>query len=224
MNKCKDCTEKSIASKCLNKREFEILETNSVEVNFKKGDVIFKQEALTLNVAYLKKGLVKLHIKGHNRDKILRIVKAPSYLGIPTTFGDRINHFSATALEETSVCFIDAVHFKNFILSNGRFAYEIIVDICKNELTDYQRYLSHDYKQVPGRLAETILCLSDKIFENPTFNIPLNRSEIGDLIGTTRESVSRVLNEFNNEKIIEINASEIKIVNRKLLEDISEKG
>jgi CRP-like cAMP-binding protein len=226
MNKhvCKDCRIKSAAAQHLNDKEFEILENNSVNVRFKKGEIIFKQDALSLNVAYLKNGLVKLHMHGPSKEKILKIVKAPVYLGIPTTFGDKVNQFSATALEDTSVCFIDSNLFRNFIFSNGKFAYEIIVELCQSELFDYQRYASLAQKQVPGLVAESILCLADKIYEKDTFPFPLTRGEMGDLIGTTRESVSRVLTDFCNEKIIEVNSNDVKILNKELLIQISEKG
>jgi len=151
-------------------------------------------------------------------------MKAPSYLGIPTTFGDKINQFSATAVEDSTVCFIDSSLFRNFIYTNGKFAYEIIVELCKNELMDYQRYANQAQKQIPGRVAETLLCFSEKIFEKTNFTLPLTRGEMGDLIGTSRESVSRMLTDLSNEKVIEINGNEISIINKDLLAQISEKG
>ena len=223
-HKCKGCSFKSDAAKNLNDTEFEILENNSVQVNFKKGEIIIKQNALSLNVAYLRTGIVKLHLQGPTREKILRIVKAPAYIGIPTTFGDKINQFSVTAIEPATVCFIDSTLFTNFIYTNGKFAYEIIAELCRNELNDYQRSASQAQKQITGLVAETLLCLSDKIYESDNFNFPITRSEMGDLIGSSRESVSRVLTEFGNEKIIEINSNEIKILKKDLLKQISDKG
>jgi CRP/FNR family transcriptional regulator len=221
---CKECHAKSAAAKHLNDAEFEILESNSAKVSFKKGEVIFKQDALSLNVAYLHCGIVKLHMRGPTGEKILRIVKAPTYLGIPTTFGDKINQFSATALIDTSVCFIDSNLFRNFIFTNGKFAYEIIVELCKNELFDYKRYTSQSQKQVTGFVAETILCFADKIYMSDQFELPVSRSEFGDLIGTSRESISRVLADLNNEKIIALNTKEISILDKERLNQISERG
>jgi CRP-like cAMP-binding protein len=224
VHNCKDCIIKSSAAKNLSNEEFEVLDKNSVEVAFKKGEIIIKQNALTLNVAYLKTGLVKLHLHGPSREKILKIIKAPTYIGIPTTFGDKINQFSATALEDTTVCFIDSNLFRNFIYSNGKFAYDIIVELCTNELFDYHRYASQAQKQVHGLVAETLLCMANNIFEKDKFNLPLTRSEIGDMVGTSRESISRVFSEFSNEKIIEINSTEISILKKDLLKQISDKG
>jgi CRP/FNR family transcriptional regulator len=221
---CKDCNVKSAATKHLNDGEIEILEVNSAKVGFKKGEIIFKQDALSLNVAYLRSGIAKLHMRGPTGEKILRIVKSPCYLGIPTTFGEKINQFSATALEDTSVCFIDSNLFRNLILSNGKFAYEIIVELCQSELMDYQRFTSQSQKQVPGIVAETILCFADKIFNNDKFELPVSRSEFGDLIGTSRESISRVLTDLNSEKIIALNSKEISILDKERLKQISDKG
>lgn len=221
---CTECMLKSAAEKNLNHEEFDVLRNNSAQVNFKKGEIIFKEGALSLNVTYLRKGIVKLHMRGPAREKILRIVKAPSYLGIPTTLGDKINQFSATALEPTSVCFIDSNYFRSFIQANGKFAYEIIVDLCKNELADYQRFANQSQKQIPGLVAETLLCMSEKIFESERFSFPLTRTEFGDLVGTTRESVSRALSDLANENIIEINSKEIAIINREMLQQISRNG
>jgi CRP/FNR family transcriptional regulator len=221
---CKDCPLKSFAAHNLSEPELDVLDKNSALVHFKKGEIIFKEDALSLNVAYLRSGIVKIHKKGPTGEKILRIMKAPTYLGIPTSMGDKINQFSATALGDTSVCFIDSMTFRNFIFENGRFAYEIIVELCKNELNDYQRFTSQSQKQVPGIVAETLLCMSEKIFESPTFEFPLTRGEMGDLAGTSRESVSRVLTELSSEKIIEFNTREISILDLERLRQISEKG
>lgn len=223
-NNCKDCLTKATAGKSLSEEEFKILQSNSVEVAFKKGEIIIKQDALSLNIAYLKSGLVKLHLHGPSREKILKIVKAPTYIGIPTSFGEKINQFSVTALEETRVCFIDGELFKSFIFKNGEFAYEIILELCRNELFDYKKYASQAQKQLPGLVAETLLCMSEKIFESDSFNIPLTRLELGDMIGTSRESVSRVLTDFSNEKIIKVNGNEISIINKDLLSQISKRG
>jgi CRP-like cAMP-binding protein len=221
---CQDCKIKSAATQFLTPEEFKKLEVNSAEVDFKKGDIIFKQNALSLNVVYLRTGLVKVHMQGPSKEKILRLVKAPSYLGIPTTFGDKINNYSVTALEDTTVCFIDASFFKMLTYGNGQFAYEIIIELCKNELFDQQRSVNQEQKQIPGRVAETILCMSDSLFKKDTFNVPLSRNEFADLIGTSRESLSRILNQFSCENIIKIDGSTIEITDKNRLEKICQKG
>jgi CRP-like cAMP-binding protein len=221
---CENCGLKSSATKKLSSRDLENLSNNCAEVNFKKGDIIFTQNAFSSNIIYVKKGLVKIHMSGPTHEQIIRIKKAPSYLGMPTTFGDKINQYSATALENTSVCFIDLDLFKNFISKNGGFAYEIIIEICHNELNSCIKSVNRIQKQINGRIADALLFFHNDIYGSKEFRLPLSRLELGNFVDASRESVSRILTEFHNEKIIQIKGKTITILNRKLLVTISRNG
>ena len=222
---CQTCKYRSFAISVLDDDQMCMLGNNCTEVNFKKGDIVFKQDAFSLNVAYLKKGLVKLHMKGiAGKEQIIKIAKAPTYLGIPTTIGDKINKYSATAIEDCSVCFIDLEVFKKLILANPQFAYEIILNMCENELTHFRNCLHKTQKNARGLVADTLLNFANNIYENASFTLPLTRNEIADLINSSRELVSRILSEFNNDGIIELNGKEVTITNLELLIKISENG
>ncbi|SDB93114.1 Crp/Fnr family transcriptional regulator [Williamwhitmania taraxaci] len=221
---CKFCTLKSSAAKKLTDSELETMSSNCAEVHFKAGDTIIIQDALSTNVAYIKSGLVKIHIRGPIKEKIMKIAKAPTYLCLPSTFGDKVNHFSATALEKTTVCFIDVTTFKNFIYQNGDFAYQIITDMSKGELLNFHSLINNAQKQNIGRVADAILFFATEIYNSTTFTLPISRQDLGDLLGITRESASRILTDFHNEKILQIEGKKITILNEPLLTQISEKG
>jgi len=221
---CKICNLKSTAAQMLNEVEIGVLQNNCARANFMVGDNIIKQDALSTNVVYVKTGLVKIHIKGPIRERIMKIVKAPTYLCLPSTFGDKINHFSATAIEETTVCFIDVTVFKQFIYTNGDFAFQIILDMSKGELQNFHNCLNNAQKQNIGRIADAILFFADQIYKSNTFTLPVSRQDLADLTGITRESASRILTNFHNEKILGINGRNITILNETLLRQISAKG
>lgn len=221
---CKFCNLKSTATQMLSEKEICVLQNNCARAHFLSGDNIIKQDALSTNVVYIKSGLVKIHIKGPIRERIMKIVKAPAYLCLPSTFGDKINHFSATALEETSVCFIDVTIFKQFIYTNGDFAFQIILDMSKGELQNFHNCLNNAQKQNIGRIADAILFFASEIYKSNMFTLPVSRQDLADLTGITRESASRILSNFHNEKILEIDGRKITVVNEMLLRQISEKG
>ncbi len=221
---CTNCKVRSDLTKSLDQQEFESLAGNCVTVPFKKGELIFKEKTIASNVVYLKTGIVKTHAKGPYKDRIYRIIKAPSFLGIPTTLGDRINNYSATALLDSTACFFEAERFKELIRQNGRFAYSIIENLCQNELLDFSKFTNQSQKQIPGILAETLLYFADHIFENDRFEVPLTRHELGELIGTSRENISRVLNDFKQAKIINVTLKKIEILQKKSLLKISKIG
>jgi len=221
---CKNCSVKSKAAEILSIDELEELERSCNEVFFKKGEVLIKEGTLSSNVIYIKSGLVKIHMKGPRKEMILRLIKAPSYLGLPSIFADRVNQYSATAIENTTACFISFNAFQKFISTNGNFALEIIADLCRNEIKDYHRWVNQSQKNMNGRLADTLLCMSKYIFEKDNFKLPLSQSELGDLTATSRESVCRILNEFSQDGIISQNGKEINLLKKDMLKKISKNG
>ena len=221
---CSFCILKSDAAQNLTSGELSILNKSCVDVDFKKEEVIFKQNALSSNVIYLQSGMVKLIIEGPLRNQILKIKKAPCYLGLPTTMGDKINHYSAIAVVPTRACFIDLSVFKELLRLNPDFSYEIIVELCKNELEQFHRCVNLVQKQIFGRLANNIIQFSEDLFDSDEFDLPLNRNEIADMVCTSRETVSRMLSDLAEENIIKVNGKKIKILNKEMLKKIRENG
>jgi CRP/FNR family transcriptional regulator len=111
-----------------------------------------------------------------------------------------------------------------FVSNNSKFTYQLLAELCKNELTSYRRCINRTQKQVRGNIAENILYFANDIYHSDEFKLPLLREEFGYLIDATRESVSRVLSEFHSEKIIELNKNQIHILNKEMLEKISKNG
>jgi CRP/FNR family transcriptional regulator len=223
-SECKICAIKSQAALKLNDEEIERLSMNCTLVRFRKGDALIKQGTFSTNVAYLRSGLATVHITGPYYEQIVRIVKAPSYLGLPTTFGDKINQYSATALSAAEVCYIDINAFRYLLKENPEFAYEIMMELCRTELEVFYRCANRTQKQMRGKIADVLLEFSNKIFESDIFTLPVTQAEIGNLVDTTRESVSRVLTEFESDNIIAVEGRKIEILNKENLLMISSKG
>ena len=221
---CSSCLLKSKATKNLNESELNILGENCAQVSFDKGETIFKQNALSTNIVYLKTGLVKLIADGPKRKQILKIKKAPCYLGLPTTMGDKINNYSIVVLEKSVACYIEINAFKKLLTISPEFSYEIILELCENELFLYKRFVKLLQNQIYGRLATNLLFFSNEIYCSDEFDLPLNRNEIADLICTSRETVSRLFSEFAHEEIIKIEGKHIHLLNKLRLEEISQKG
>ncbi len=223
-NKCALCELKSAATRKLSPAELDKLSANCLTVRFKKGDSIIKEGTFSTNVAYLKEGLVKIHIEGPHRTQLLRIVKPASYLALPTTFGDKINHYSVTAIEESVVCFIDVTLFRKLLISNPQFTNQILVELCKGELDSYYNCVNRTQKQIRGKLAELLLDFADNIYNSGEFVISLNQEDIGNLIDASRESVSRTMSEFARDNIIELKGKSVKILDKSRLNYINKSG
>lgn len=223
-NNCQFCEYRSPAEDKLSAEELQLLSPNCLTVKFKKGDVIIRQGNFSTNVAYLKKGLVKIHIDGPYHVQVVRIVKPKNYLGLPTTFGDKINQYSVTAIDECEVCFIDITTFRKMLETNSAFTNQIIIELCTSELESYQKCVNRTQKQTHGKLADVLLEFANVIFKSDQFTLNITQEEIGNLVDASRESVSRVFTEFGKEGIIEMKGKSVKILDKNALISISKNG
>lgn len=223
-NNCKTCVFKSKATQTLGDENLDQLSCNNATVDFRKGDSIIKQGMFSTNVVYLRSGLAKIHITGPYHEQIVRIVKAPCYLGLPTTIGDKINQYSITAIKDVEVCFIDFNAFRRLLQETEHFSYEIILELCRNELDAIRRCANRTQKQTRGNIADVILEFANNIFESDIFTLPVSQSEIGNLVDASRESISRTLAEFHKDGIIKFSGKKIEILNKKSLLLISQTG
>jgi len=226
MQECEYCAIKSKAVGTLNPEELNILQQNCAELKLQLGENIIREGLLSSHVAYLKSGLAKISKKGvRGIDQILKLVKPGSYIGLQTVLSNKIHQYSASAVEESVVCYIDIWSFKELIMRNAQFANELILYMGRDEQSYFDRFVNMHQKQVIGRLADTILFFSDNINEGAmTFTLPLSRSDLAALVCATRESVTRAIKELSEIGTINVAGKQFKIVNHELLKTISEKG
>lgn len=222
---CKDCTNKSTIFQLLTDDELELIEANRIEVHFKAGENIRKQGTYLSHVISLNSGMAKLYLEGlGNRNIILRIIKPTNFIGGPGMFVDNIHHYSVTALVDSCVCFIDVKILKEIIHTNVRFGDEFIRQISIDTLSTYNRLINLTQKQTNGRLADTLIYLSQEIFESNVFSTILSKIDLSELTGISKDNIGKALKKFENEGLIRSNGVKIEILQPELVEIISNKG
>ena len=226
--KLKDC------SKCKRRIDFfaffsdeELAEINETryEVKFNRGETIFKQGTSLTHIACITSGIVKVFIEGyHNKNLILKLVSPGNMIGGPGMYTDFRHHFSATAVEDTTACFIDASLFNDILKRNITLANELLRQGNERDKMLFDKLLTLTQKQMPGRVADTLLYLFRAIYKTNPFYLTISRQDLADLSSMTKESVIRILKDFKDAEFISVNKDEVKILNEKALINISETG
>ncbi len=75
-----------------------------------------------------------------------------------------------------------------------------------------------------GRIANTIIYLSEKIYNSRNFYTTLSRQDMADLSSVSKESLIRVLKDFKENGIISVSGNHIEITSPKTLYNISRVG
>jgi CRP-like cAMP-binding protein len=206
--------------KTCNKRD----DLDILRAHFKKRDHICKQGTEVTHALFLVKGSAKLYIEGlNNRNIILYILKPPAYIGLLSFFESPVYFYSATALEESEVCFIELDLVKKLYIEDHELLLRLNKAFGKSVSTIMRKIISLNQKQIRGRIAESLIYLSD-INKSHKFHLGVSRKEIGEMAAITEENTVRLLSELSKENIILTKGKEIEILNMPLLKKISEIG
>jgi len=227
-NEFTGCTISPHKCKCfttLSKVEKELLDNNSVKIEYKKGEIICKQGGLASHILYVESGLTKVFIEEGVSTLVLKIIPDCNLLGL-SSISENNNTFqySAMAYIDSLIRQIDISVFRQLIRQNPKFASEIIEIFIANSAQINSRFFCLTHKQSYGRLADILLCLADRIFKANVFNLDLTRKDLAELTGISQETVVRMLKKFKDEKIIQIEGKRFNIIDYKKLKMISKAG
>jgi CRP/FNR family transcriptional regulator len=170
-------------------------------------------------------GAVKLYIEGvGDRNLVLGLLSPWALLGGPGVYTDRRIHYSAAAVSEVTICFIDANNFKQVSDNNARFAREIIIHTADRAIELYNKLISLTQKQMHGRMADGLIYLANGFYKSNSFCLQLSRQDLADMTAMSKDSAIRILKEFERDGIISLNGRELEILDMDHLFELSHKG
>lgn len=194
-------------------------------ISFNRKDTVVKQYSVSNHVYYILKGTVKIsNEQRKGKNLVLKIETEGGFIGLVSLLGGELYNFTVTAIENCTLAQIPISTLKAVMLLNNRFALEISQAISRDGIFLVNRLSGLLFKQLPGRVADLILYFAEEIFRNNEFNFPVNRTELAELCGTTKESLIRTLSEFKHDKIIELDGNGVKIISYEILKTLSRFG
>ncbi len=221
---CVHCNCQSQIFKNLGPLELELINSSRFQVDYKAGEVIFKQGTPSPYFVCVTSGLAKIYIEGYGKNLILGLVKPVDYIFGPGIYVDNRHYYSASAVEDSTACLVDALIFKKLIRENPDFAEEFLKRISVQTIINFNQLLGLTQKQMPGRIADALFYLFEKIYCKNPFDLTISRQDLADLSGMSKESAIRILKDFKEEGILTVQGNTVEILNLKLLRQISETG
>jgi len=207
----------------LSPEQYERVMEHSSLIHFRKDETIIKQGFIASHILYLEEGMAKLSVEDQNRRTVLKIVALGSFIGLMCSFVKRTFVFSAVAIRPSTVRLIERSVFEDMIRENGELAVALIysMSVDTHKMVHDLVHLSHKY--VHGALSTVLSQLSD-IFGSHSFQIPLSRVELANIVGYSTESVINCLSSLQKDNIISISGKNINIIDIKRLEMIARHG
>lgn len=222
---CKNCNKMIDIFKVLNEEELDLINENRFEVAFNPGETIIKQGTSFTHIVCVTSGLVKIYIEGYSRKNlILSLLRGGEMIGSPGMWTDNRHHYSVVAIEETTTCFVDLPVFLNIVDGNKDLARELLIRSNERDIRHFEKFISLTQKQMHGKVAEILLYLNKNIYPTKPMYITISRQDMADMAALTKESIIRVLKEFKDAGFIAMQGNELKILNEKVLKNISDNG
>lgn len=157
-------------------------------------------------------GKVKLATLGENgKEHIVKLVQEGDITGENAIFSNTKHHHSAIAIEDTLACFIPKEAFILSLQNSQMMTMDVLQSLALKLENSQEKQVDLAQKTVKERLANTLLSFRDAYGESKEgfLNIKFSREEIADFIGTSTETVIRLLSEWNNNNIINISKKNI---------------
>lgn len=193
---------------------------------FPAGAIIFMEDQPARGFYVLRQGRAKLlTTNSDGRTLILKIAKPGEALGLNSVIIGKPYDLTAEILQPAELAFISRADFMTFLAEHG--------DACLHFATHLSRDCHAAYDLVrsiglcqsaPERLARFLLDWSSN--GSPSdgavrVKLGLTHEEMAQLIGASRETVTRTLSEFKKQRLIEVNGSTLVLRNKLALESLA---
>jgi CRP/FNR family cyclic AMP-dependent transcriptional regulator len=203
----------------------DIVENEALTTGYPTGAVLFAEGQSPRGVFLVRRGRVKLSICGSDgRTLILRIVDAGSPLGIAAVVCGRQYEATAETQEPCEISFLRHSDLLRLMRLHGELALWVTQHISRDyastcrEIRDLM--LSDSASEKLARLMVGWLDQNAKSGNPTQVKLALTHEEIGQMIGSSRETVSRLFAGFKKQRLIQQSGSTLVIPNRHALESL----
>ena len=202
-------------------QEFEAIKYTSA---YPRSAVLFVEGQAPRGVFVLCQGRVKLSLSSSDgKTLILKIAEPSEVLGLSATVSGKPYELTAETLDPCQVNFVKREDFLRFLREHS--------DVCfrvAEQLSDKFSAACHEIRSLglahsaAEKLAKLLLEWSSKEGESdkrePRVKLALTHEEIAEMIGTSRETVTRLFTELRKRQIVHLKGSTLLIRNKAALE------
>lgn len=213
-----DLLRKIVIFKYLSSKSLAIIEKRIQTLDLKKGERIISEAEVAKGVYFIHSGAVKLTKLDENGNEIIVCVKQKGdVFAEASLFTKRTEYYPATAtmLQDGRVLFLDKLELERDLYNHPDLSMQMISYMSEalREMTSQLRDVA--LLDVYAKTVKTLERLGNK-FNNCLnrwdIEIPLTIQEFATVVGTTRESVSRVFSKLKKDGIIDMKSRKIIIL------------
>ena len=191
----------------------EVTATHKKTLLIKKGKALFTEGEEVKGIFFLYSGVVKIHGPWTDgREMIIRFARGGEIAG-HRGLVDTVYPISATALEDTTACFVGNDFLELSMKANPSLTYTLMHFYAAELQKAEKRLRDITHMEVKGRIAGALLDILQTfgIDENQFLALKLTRQDIAAYAGTTYETVFKFFAELTTAGVITTSGKDIRI-------------
>lgn len=193
---------------------FEDLFLHKIIKTYSGKQLIYKEGDTPRFVYFLNSGKVKIvKMNKDGKEVVLELCNSGDFFGYWGALEDHDHAETAEVIEESEIWQIPMEDFKHLLQTNTEVSSKFLKLLSKNLLIKESKILELAYESVRKRVANSLVVMCDIYGQEGNFTMKIPRELIASMAGTSVETAIRMLTEFKNDGYINVNSSEITIVN-----------
>jgi CRP/FNR family cyclic AMP-dependent transcriptional regulator len=202
----------------LNDEDMAEIERSTSMTTTPRGTVFFTPDDTTEVLFIVKKGRVNLYrVTEEGKKLVTATIEPGSVFGEMSLIGQGMHGTFAEAADECTLCVMSRTDVERLIRDHPEVSVSLLEVMAKRLSDAEERLADVAYKSVPARIATTLLRLAGDDNEP----VRLSHQDIADMVGTYRETTTRILNELRVEGLIELRRMQISIVDVEGLREVA---
>jgi CRP-like cAMP-binding protein len=192
------------------------------ERSYPKGSVILFQDDPGDSLFVLRAGRVKVVLIGEDgREVILGVLEPGAHFGELALIDDQPRSAHVIAMEDAQLLILRREDFRRRVEANPSVAWALLTELSRRLRRADVKIGGLVLLDVPGRIARLLLDLADEA-GSQAIDKPLTHQTIAQMIGASRETVSRAMKEFQDAGLITVERRRIAVGDREALEKRSQ--
>src|SRR5271157_4205848 len=197
---------------------------------YPQGAVLFVEGQMPRGIFVLCKGCVKLSINSPSgRTVIVKLAEPGEVLGLAATISGKAYELTAETIDPCQVNFVKRDDFLRFLKEHSDACFKVA-----EQLSEKYNVACHEVRSLglshsaAEKLAKLLIEWSSRNGESrkqePRLKLALTHEEIAQMIGTSRETVTRLFADLKKRQILQTKGSTLVIRNKAALRSLATTG
>jgi CRP/FNR family transcriptional regulator len=165
--------------------------------SYKKGEIIYRAGDKSDSLYIVRTGRIRIYrLSESGKEQLVRFLSPGDFTGELALFSESVHEAYAEAVADTEVCLITRNDLQKFLMKYPSISLKILTEFSSRLEKSEKQTTRVSTEKVETRLALFIVECIDREESLMEFVLPMSKRDLASFLGTTPETISRRLTDF----------------------------